>query len=593
MKKKMMIPISMCLLSACYFSPGERSYFWEQDGSVSISRTLLSDGGSNEEGDLQVAACIATPSTWDNPIEVVMAGTEQIEGASANYSFQATEFADGVSTISGLYALDGYDWQCFSDEIRSFVEGDTGTVEWRLSPSSNSAFVFTTVGLISSSDEQIKYYGNAVSHKLLADNTEGEYWESLELNGIEADAGKGYLSTFQTDTATYLFSSLNNNEYSFENSNLFKVTVDGIVPLADIPQTNQLLYVNNVYFSLHDYSADINGDTQGWTDVRSSTDLVNWTDADTLPNVGEILWDEINSEYVAVINDYNQPFVQAAYTSSDLNNWSEENWVSEQTPDIAFKADGAGFMSTGSTMAPLSLRDKSTGEWSVVDVLPAVDTEDQVRFQVYSVVNYAEQFHVLGLRQFYDSETVNNENILYGRSADGITWNWSSVGVYSEVGLSLSIVFISEQELFYLGDNVMRSTDGGTTWEEIDNHLNQIAVTTSDVRDNEDLSSIYKKDGRYYFVAFFGADSQDSAVIMETEDFQSYKLLTISSYAKLLPEFDDFKFLGSNTLNGQKVFHLRAAQNPENTDESDDWFGSMNYFFLLMISLLLLRKPKR
>lgn len=579
-------------LSGCYFSPGERTVFWDSDGTVTIERYGLNNG-SSDEGEWQTAACIALPDSWTNPVSVNVSGTAQIDNVSTAFTAIGANYADGAAEISGFYSIEGYSWQCVSDIARQFAEGDVGEVQWSFTPEADNTLVYTSFGAISDDIGNEQFFDHLVSHQLLSSKKQTQYWDTDTEDLAEIDGSVGYLQKAEIDEEVLLFSWLHSDDFRESSTQLFRATEAGFTALADIPATDRLIRVNGIYISFQDYIATIDDDNQKWTLLRSSSDLVNWTDGVVLPHLSTVQWDAVNEEYVAIINDYHTPIAYGVYTSSDLLEWTLQDWVNSQRPTVAFLGDGSALLDTGNWSAPYRFRDKDTGEWSEVDIVPPLITDKTVGFIVSNLTVSHGKYRTHGAyRLSEEGAPASNGDVIYGQSSDGKIWEWNTIGAYSDVGTGIDMDFISDDEIFYQPYNgLYHSLDAGKTWNKVSAPLlDYLDETATDLISTLNIVEVNKKDGTYYL---WVQSQQGGQVVfnalVSSQNLENYSFLTMAGYSSLLPDFDHLAFL-EDTQAGQRIVHLRDAE--IETSKSKNKSGAFGWWMLLMVAGLFLRRVK-
>ncbi|MGF1686109.1 hypothetical protein L4C36_05365 [Photobacterium japonica] len=605
MKKKVLLITMMSALSGCNYGNGERSLFWDDEDSVTITREMVSE----ESGLWTVGACIAIPAHWErNAISVSATGTHQVNGERVSFNAVPTLFEAGSEQIADLYALPDYQWACYTDIERDYAgDIDSGSITYHLSPESDDATIFTTMGVISDTRRTEYFYGRLASHQLLASDTTAPYWRKSEVT-----PSFSYWESLTLNDGLLIY-AVNDAPLPTEVMDMaFHINVDGVSQTYEKPKDGVIYSVNGVYIHQLDYSAEINGNSQDWTNIRFSTDLIDWSEAATLPKIQQVQWDPRDEQYIALSHDYFAPLDHKTYTSVDLSTWSEVQWIDRQSPQVAFLSHGVAVLDSNDPTQPYWLRDSVSDSWTVLEMPDVEQTlSGAVRFNVHELVMKDDRFYTTGLRWYWDdkgdadtsNDTFTNENILFGMSDDGLDWTWKTVGVYDDVGSDLTLTFVGENTLLYsTSQALVVSHDGGLTWEP--------KVQPTSVLNDDESSAVYQSaridtieyvNGEYIGTTYSAPATHNGGyVLFKTQDFERYDLLLASGFIQPIIGSEQWHVVES-TLEGIALQTLVVPQ-PETpqsetpTEEtplveetitsSSNSGGSLHYWSIVILLLL-------
>ncbi|WP_430460638.1 hypothetical protein ACQUQU_15660 [Thalassolituus sp. LLYu03] len=563
--KRLLLVLSAGLASGCWYSPGERSVFWEEDGSVTIERSMTADLLDVENW--QTGSCIAVPSDWTGDITVSISGTQQSGGVEQAFTATSAAYDAGTTEIAGLLPLPDLTWHCYADIARDYGPDSTGTITYQLMPESDAATVVTTIGVLSDDADKEYYYQQQSSHQLLRSDTVDAYW--MPLGDVLIGDGSQTLQTLDVGSTRYYFGSVWSGA-SDQASRLYQLTDDGVTALADIPRTETLLRVNDLYFSLSAYTADIDGNNQTWTDVRYSSDLATWSEPATLPHLHAIYWDAVREEYVAAVEDSYTPIEKGVYTSTDLSSWTYANWVDLQTVYFAFLSNGRAFAaSSNSYPTPFHQRAAESDTWEVADIIPQKVGESQTHQFLFTGMQVIDDvIHVVGYRRFLDGSTVTNDDVFYGQSSDGENWSWHDLGSYAELGYP-SEFYVMGSEIFVSTGNrqLLRSLDNGDSWTEVSSAATALVENTElYAAESIWVRNVVKQGGQYVLTVM--ASLKDGEIpsltaLISTSDFAAYQLLAVSNGQAIVPNLSALTF--TEQVGGQ----LRAQQLQDAAADND------------------------
>ena len=569
LKKTISLISAITLLAGCDFDAGERTTFQDEDNTSLIERTIT----GSDDGSYTIASCIAVPATWDNAIAVTATGSHQVNGETQPLEVTPQAYPEGVTQLENHYGLPDHSWQCFTDIARDYLSSDSAKIAFSLTPQSDSAMVYTTLGIVADGSRNDHYYGNLAGHQMLTSDTVDAHWvkaaESVELSNIE---------TLELADKTLLFSNALYQDLSSELTTLFSFDDTGLKEIAEIPQSDSLYLVNGIYISHKTYNADIDGDEQDWTDIRYSTDLSDWSDAVTLPRIAQIQWDPREQQYIAFTNDYNSPTDNATYVSDDLVTWTKESWVNFQSPNVAFLADGTAIVETSSRNDPYWIRDANTDQWNPVEITSVEGYEDYVgtiKFSAQRVWENNNRLFTTAIRQLTDvgDSGWDNEQIVFGYSDNGTDWVWTDLGLYDEISSDYDIQHIGENTIIYSTNNALLvSHDKGITWQT----KTKPSILVSADKNLETYISGGRIDnlrvvGDYYIgnASLYTGAPSSSSVLFKTKDFESYELLAVSSWIQPLISATQIQFLESR-LDGMALQTLTDAASDNDGDYIND-----------------------
>ncbi|WOH36003.1 hypothetical protein RI844_11535 [Thalassotalea fonticola] len=565
MKNLLLLIVTLTTLSACKYGNDKRSIFWDEQNNVSIIRQIESESNDNRT----LASCIAMPSTWDTVLTVNAKGSHQVESATIEFDIVPDTYSDGVIEMNSHYPMPGYDWHCYIDVARDFADTDKGEIQFTFAPEENISMVYTSIGVVSDERRSEHFHGNLVSHQLLASDTYASYWK---VKHDEIDLT--YWQTISIGNDTLIFDSTYYSSKGTESFPLYRFNNDGLQRLADMPQTESLYMVNGVYISQSNFDADIDGNEQAWSDISFSTNLETWSAPVTLPQIAKVQWDPRDQQYIAFSNDYNSPMVNSTHQSKDLITWTETQWINRQSPNVAFLNDGTAVIETSTPIDPYWIRNNATGDWESLDIMPDDGIDGAVLFLGHGIESFNNRLHTTGLRRIDGI----NESILYGYSDNGSDWIWSEIGLYEDVGLTLTLIHLSNETILYSTSNaLMVSTDNGKTWVSKTKPTSLFNEDEfSDVYQNGSVRKISSYEGGYIGTTSISSGSPTrTTALFKTQDFETYEFLTLSGNIEPITTTDELLFIES-TIDGVEIQAL-TEPSPDNDldgisdfDDADD-----------------------
>jgi len=569
LKKIVAIISGITILAGCDFDNGERTIFWNDDNRSVIERTISASSDGNET----VASCIAVPTDWDNEITVIATGSHQVNGETQTLEIIPEVYPEGVTKLAEFYGLAEHTWHCYSDIDRDYLTTDSGKITFSLTPQSDNAMVYTTIGTVSDERRSDHYYGNLAGHQVLTSDTVDAHWVKAESPII-----LGNMRSLDLPDSTIVYSTEDYQDLSEEESPLYRFDETGFNKIADLSQTDSLYQVNGLYISHKSYEATIDSNTQDWTNIRFSSDLVTWSDAVTLPNIAQIQWDPREQQYIAFTNDYNNPMEHATYVSNDLISWTKESWVSFQSPTVAFLSDGTAMIETSSRVDPYWIRDANTDQWTSINITPVAGYEDHVGTIYFGAQNIWEnndRLFTTAIRQLSDGINPGweNEQIVFGYSDNGTDWLWTDLGLYDVIGSDYDIQHIGDSTIIYSTNNALLvSDDNGVSWQT----KTKPSILLSTDKDLE----VYSRSGRIDNLRLVGDEyignaglytgsPSTSRVLFKTKDFENYQMLAVSGWFIPLISATEIQFIEYNP-DGIFMQTLTAAASDNDGDYIDD-----------------------
>lgn len=312
-------------------------------------------------------------------------------------------------------------------------------------------------------------------------------------NVLVAASAYGLHVSFDNSTWDQIFQHLQFNSIKYVNGRFLASTYDSheifestdginwnIYDSASNYTSNQIYYVNGVYFKLGNYNSAII--------IQTSTDGLNWTVRKTVTPAGNTVWDDVirsgsmtspiwtGSKYVIIASRIvnNSPDENKIYTirSSDLINWS----IDEST----------------------IVNPKSLNNWSFTNIPSNLNIYDYFK---QKFVHYNGAMFL----------PINNANQLFKSVDEGITWNLvefditgitldgtyhdtGNIGTYNSFNIANNkLIFFSQKVVIdAFGNtkslNVIFTSDDGVNWSRVHHYVSNL----------EYASSIYWN-GSYYF----------------------------------------------------------------------------------------------
>ncbi len=229
------------------YDAGERTLDRENTQSAVIERSMKA---SDDRTDT-LASCIAQPSSWPAPLEVIMVGSAQVAGATQDFSVTAIRYTEGETTLASLHKINDYTWYCYTDIERDYgyeatqdwvtVHADGGKVQYTLTPDSDNTQVYTTIGMINGGWDRRGtqyFYKEMASHHVIKNDTTAAHFEKIA-NSLMQD---GY------NPADDSFQIFHHNDSVFfvgYKGKAFVTKMDGNYEVRDVPLDSQIYLLNN------------------------------------------------------------------------------------------------------------------------------------------------------------------------------------------------------------------------------------------------------------------------------------------------------------------------------------------------------------
>ena len=585
MKLKIILLATAGLLTACQHKNADISIYHDENGEVTVTRTMTASSGAAGL-DYQIVSCIALPEDWSG--EIAVSGAATSEGTA--YSVSGVEDSARTELMNRIRTLPGFDWNCFSDEMRTYDEDDSGTVTYLFAPDRENMTVLTTLGVADADGDDDNYQNQIVSHQLLATETTAAHWQlrtegmDLSLSSMIA-AGDSYF-IFESDYSPY-----------GETITTTRINKDGSSLIETLPYTDGIYFLNNTYISMgFGYS-----EGQPGSFLQYSTDLENWTEAGWLPSVQQLMYNPATALYVANVETASGP--TAIYTSPDLVTWTSQVSAQPYNSRYYFMANGnmVAFANSGSHRLFLAAPgDDSWSEISYGENITLRDSYQTTDGRVHMISSGTSDSGVRG--------------VFYGYTDDGENWIWKNTGDWDNPS-ELSHLAINEQAILaWSYRSLLLSLDGGETWVLTDADDIAPAIDTIDIADMDvSLGSVKAYGDQFLFSTEVSASGETVAgLVLATSDFSDYQVMASHQGAEVLTDIPDELFLFLSSYESSDVYvywqpdvvpeepvpeepgtedptEEAPEQNPGENDDADNASGgSSSGGSLWLLNLLLL-----